>query len=129
MIDFTEQQKIIQLSCFPSIEFANWHICSIFSNVIIRRQSRTRVTNRSELSLGVSYLASLVRPPGWRAIEEGETFRREKKTLEEELGRKADGEQYIRRTILSRDTIWDASARPLRHVTLQTVDNEAIVAA
>lgn len=54
MIDFTKQQKIIRLSYFlPSTLLIGTFVR--FSNVIIRRQSRARVTNRSELSLGVSY--------------------------------------------------------------------------
>jgi len=58
-------------------------------------------------------------------IEQG--ARRRAEGAEEREGKRA--ESSVRRTILSRDSIRDASARPLRHVTLQTVDNEAIVAA
>lgn len=48
---------------------------------------------------------------------------------EEGLGRKACAESSTPDNIIARYHLRDASARPLRHVTLQTVDNEAIVAA
>lgn len=54
MIGFTEQQKIIQLSCFFSSSLLIGTFVQ-YSNIITRRQSRARVTNRSGLSLGVSY--------------------------------------------------------------------------
>lgn len=56
MIDFSKQQEIIQPSCFFSSSLLIGTFVR-YSNIITRRQSRARVTNRSGggLSLEVSY--------------------------------------------------------------------------